>query len=103
MTIVAELRIPAAQFALGDTLAARPEVAVEFERVVTHSQEWVMPFLWVSGDGQSLDEFPDLLARDPTVAESLRVRRFGGIDLYQIRWCAEIRQEINTISTKRGS
>lgn len=39
MTIVAELTIPAAQFALGETLTSQTDVDVEFERVVTHSQD----------------------------------------------------------------
>jgi predicted DNA binding protein len=102
MTIVAELRIPAAQFALGDTLVAQPAVAVEFERVVTHSQEWVMPFLWVAGEEKGLDEFHDLLARDPTVDEYHRARQFTGVDLYQIRWNEHIHHIINTIFDRKG-
>ncbi|PSP46221.1 bacterio-opsin activator, partial [Halobacteriales archaeon QH_1_68_42] len=47
MSVIAELRIRTSEFALGQTLEATPDVRVEFERVVTHSQEWIMPFLWV--------------------------------------------------------
>jgi hypothetical protein len=39
MSVVGEFTVPANQFVLGETLQAVPSVTVEFERVVTHSQE----------------------------------------------------------------
>lgn len=100
MSVIAELRIRTSEFALGQTLEATPDVRVEFERVVTHSQEWIMPFLWVSGG--DLDAFEQEIVRDPTVAESRIADRFDGVYFYQIRWSEDILALINGIFDQSG-
>jgi hypothetical protein len=69
---VAELAIPVAEFALGETATALDSVTFEIERVVADSGESLMPLLWVSGcerealerafDGDLSVEAFDLLA-----------------------------------------
>lgn len=39
VSIVADFSVPSNQFALGATLESVPDADVEFERIVTHSQE----------------------------------------------------------------
>lgn len=101
MTVVAELTIPAAEFALGETLAEIPEAVVEFERIVTHSQEWVMPFLWVRGG--DLERFDELVRRDPTVVEAAVAERFDRSRLYVVEWSAEVRTSVNVIFDQAGT
>ena len=69
---VAELAIPVAEFALGETATALDSVTFEIERAVADSGESLMPLLWVSGcerealerafDGDLSVEAFDLLA-----------------------------------------
>jgi len=102
MSIVAELTIPANQFALGETLEKCPDVDVEFERIVTHSQEWVMPFLWARGD--DLDAFQRALAEDGTVAEATLSDCFDeGVHLYEIQWGERVTESINKIFDMTGA
>ncbi|WP_135822398.1 helix-turn-helix domain-containing protein [Halostella litorea] len=100
MSIIAELTIPTSEFALGQTLQAIPDITVEFERVVTHSQEWVMPFLWVKTD--DMETVHREITADPTVEEATVADQFDGVVLYQIRWSAEIRELINAIFDQSG-
>lgn len=106
MSVVADLTIPTTQFALRDSLAAAPNVDVEFERMVTHSQEWIMPFLWVSGG--DLDRFEEEVADDSTVIDATITDEFelaedDRIVLYQIHWNDEIKRIVNTIFDQEGT
>lgn len=101
MSVVADLGVPAGDFALRDALAAAPEVTVEFERVVTHSQEWIMPFLWASGE--DLDRFDRAMHDDGTVARVSLANDFGQIRLYQIRWSDDVKGIVNTIFDREGT
>ncbi len=101
MSIVAELRLPSQQFALGETLRSHPDVRVEFERVVTHSQEWIMPFLWASGP--SLEGFDAAIRTDPTVADVTVADRFDGVLLYRVVWSDSVQTKINEIFDRAGA
>lgn len=101
MSIVADFTIPASQFALGETLTAVPEANVEFERIVTHSQEWVMPFLWVRGD--DLDAFDEALRADSSVESATLTDDFGDVVLYQLKWSDAVTETINAIFDRAGT
>jgi predicted DNA binding protein len=49
---VAELTMPVAAFALGETAAALEAVTFEIERVVAHGSDSLVPLVWVSGSGR---------------------------------------------------
>jgi len=100
MSVIAELKIPTSEFALGQTLQAVPDITVEFERVVTHSQEWIMPFLWVQSE--DLDAVHREITTDPTVAKAIVADRFDDIVLYQISWSDDVRTLINGIFDQSG-
>lgn len=102
MSIVAELEIPSAEFVLGETLAAVPETNVEFERVVTHGQEWIMPFLWARGP--ELAAFERRIGRDPTVSKARVTDRFDGrVALFRVEWDVDTKEEINSIFDMAGT
>lgn len=106
MSVVAELSVPTGRFVLEDTLWAAPGVNVEFERVVTHSQEWVMPFLWVSGDG--LDAFDRAIHGDETVADATVTDEFSregyqSVALYRVQWSESVERTVNVIFDRRGT
>ncbi|MFB6198781.1 MAG: helix-turn-helix domain-containing protein [Halobacteriaceae archaeon] len=101
MSVIADFTVPVGKFALKDTLPEVPTIKVEFERVVSHSQEWVMPFLWVYGD--DLQTFDELTRRDPTVVSVTVTDEFSNARLYDIRWSADIKRIINSIFDRDGS
>ncbi|MFB6110853.1 MAG: helix-turn-helix domain-containing protein [Halodesulfurarchaeum sp.] len=101
MSIVAEFTVPADGFALKATLPAVPTVEVEFERVVSHSQEWVMPFLWVYGE--DLSPFHERIERDPTAVSVTLSDAFADARLYVVQWSERIETIINGIFDRDGS
>lgn len=101
MSIIADFTVPSSQFALGRTLQAAPETTVEFEQIVTHSQEWVMPFLWVSGE--DLDAFRHEIDRDPTVRTATVSDEFERIVLYRVLWSESVERLINAIFDRSGT
>ncbi|NEU58937.1 bacterio-opsin activator domain-containing protein [Halorussus sp. MSC15.2] len=83
MSIIAEFTTPAGEFALGDALAAHPDVRVELEKVVPTRKE-ILPFFWAWGE--TLAEFAETVREQPRV-ESLEV--VDSIDdqtLYRVEW-----------------
>lgn len=106
MTVVADLTVPTAQFVLAETLAEAPAVNVEFERVVTHSQEWVMPFAWVSG--ADLAAFEAAVREDDTVVEATIANEFASdrhdrVVLYRMRWSDHVKRLVNVIFDREGT
>lgn len=101
MSIVANFTVPSDQFALDSTLEAVPGASVEFERIVTHSQEWVMPFLWV--ESRNLDAFHREIRDDPTVKDATVTDEFEQVVLYRILWAEEIKRIVNAIFDRDGT
>ena len=95
MSLVGEFTVSADAFALGDALEAAPETHVEVERLATHSREWVMPFLWVSGG--DLDEFDAAIADDPTVADVEVLDRFDAARLYMVEWSEPVEKLVDAM------
>ncbi|QLG61525.1 helix-turn-helix domain-containing protein [Halorarum salinum] len=92
MSVVVEVSVPAESFALADALAAEPDVAVEAERVASHSPEWILPFLWAAdGDRES---FLEAIRRDPTVENVIVIERADGDVLYGVEWSDSVRELI---------
>lgn len=83
MSIIAEFTTPAEEFALGDALAAYPDVRVELEKVVPTRMQ-ILPFFWAWGE--DLDDFAETVREQPIV-ESLKV--VDSVDdqiLYRVEW-----------------
>jgi predicted DNA binding protein len=104
---VAELTMPVAAFALGETAAALEAVTFEIERVVADSGESLMPLLWVSGserealeqafNGDPSVEGFDLLA--DTTRDSSAETEF----LYQVEWSERIEAFVGLLLEAGGT
>ena len=67
MAVITEFTIPAAEFALYETLEQRPEMTFEIDRVVAHETTYVVPFVRAThGDFEGLTA---IIEADPSVAE----------------------------------
>ena len=103
MSTVALIRIPAAEFALSETLAEFPEMEFEVERVVASDPEQVMPFVWTGGDAVDYDRLDDVLAEDPTTENVSLLTELGGERLYQMSWVSQIRVVIQILVEQKGT
>ena len=90
MSTIAELSIPAAEFALADTLDAFPDAKFETERVVAHETDRIMPFVWATGDIER-DRLDEALADDPSVEEFTELAAFDEEWFYRMEWVEDIR------------
>jgi predicted DNA binding protein len=88
MATIAEITLPAEEFALAKTLAAIDGIEFEVERVVAHDSERVMPFVWASG--ASLDDVEAALRTDPTVDQVEVLASLDDEQLYRMDWIDHI-------------
>lgn len=95
MSTIAELTVPAREFALQDTLAAVPNVEFEVERVVAHGEGRLMPFVWVrTGD---FEAFEAALDDDLTVDEVECLSTLQEERLYRMDWVDSIRLLVHAL------
>lgn len=95
MSVVAEFAIQADEFLLGELIAEFPNLSVELERVIPAGGQ-VMPYIW--GYGDDLDEFVEVMRRDPNVREITILDQFEESALYKIVWEEPAEQLITGIA-----
>ena len=88
MSVIAEFTVPAEEFALTQTLTTVPEMIVEVERVVAHSEGRVMPFFWIRGGDYST--FETAIHDDPSVQNVTRLDELDEGTLYRAEWTQNI-------------
>lgn len=93
MSVIAEYTVPTESFALSETLTAVPGMAVEIERVVAHSQDRVVPYLWVTGEAS--DEFDRIVRDDPTTTEVTKLDTYEDGTLYRAKWTQKIESVVH--------
>ena len=95
MSTIANIELPAKEFALRETLSTVPDVEFEVERVVAHDDERVMPFLWVSAD--DMDAVEEALEADSSVENLDLLSVLDDERLYQMDWTDQIRVVIHLL------
>lgn len=100
MSLVAEFSVPAEAFCLGEALDTVPNATVEFDRLVAHPPDHVMPFIWVLNTDQ--DTFDAALADDPTVETAAVTDFFEDALLYQVAWTDVVGERLQAILNHEG-
>lgn len=100
MNVIATFSVSASSFTLAQTFEEAPGITVEIERLATHSREWVMPFMWVSGE--KLEVFETALENDPTVTDFRCIEKGTRGGLYNIFWHENVAQMIDRIADQHG-
>ncbi|WP_415379086.1 helix-turn-helix domain-containing protein [Halosimplex sp. TS25] len=102
MSVVGDFTVSAEAFALGDSLGAVPSITVEFDRVVAHSRDWIMPFLWASAPEDAFEPFEGALAVDPSVAAFEATDAFTEARLYKMTWSREVARVVDLVLDHEG-
>lgn len=89
MGTMADVYIPAEEFALHETLSAVPNVRFEVERVVAHEADRVLPFVWATAADQEV--LQDLLEEDSSVESSTLLSDLDEAWLYRMEWVERIK------------
>ncbi|WP_306059534.1 helix-turn-helix domain-containing protein [Natronococcus wangiae] len=103
MSTIAELAIPAEEFALWHTLDATTGLDVEIERVVAYDPDHVMPYVWLLGDEATLADADDALAADSTVDEAELLSDIGGERLYRMNWIDDVTVILHLLTEEQAT
>ncbi|MFC6718843.1 helix-turn-helix domain-containing protein [Natrialbaceae archaeon GCM10025810] len=98
MSTIAELTIPAEEFALRRTLEAAEDVTAEIERVVAYAPDQVMPYVWFSGAESALETVDDALEDDPSVEEAEPLTDLGDERLYRMHWVDDVTVMVHVLT-----
>lgn len=93
MSVIGDFRIPADTFALDHALSSAPEMAIEADRMATHSPREVLPFFWATGG--DVEAFTRALADDPIVETVSVADEVDDEVLYRLRWDQEFHELIH--------
>jgi hypothetical protein len=84
MSVIGEFTVPSEEFLLAETLVEVPEMVVELQRVVAHSEEKLVPFFWVHhGDREAFDS---AIQNDSTVEDVVLLDEFDRGTSYRASW-----------------
>lgn len=101
MATIVRGRVPAAEFALAETLTTLDDIELEVERVVKSGEKAVMPLLWVRRAAP--DTVAAAFADDPSVQNDEQLSVFQGGEetehLYRMEWVAEIELVLQILTT----
>lgn len=103
MSTIAELSIPAGEFALQHTLEAVDDLGIEIERVVAYDPDYVMPYVWFSGDDSTLADVDDALAADPTVTEAELLTDLRNERLYRMTWVDDVTGILHLLTEEQAT
>lgn len=95
MTTIAELELPADEFALWETLDTLPDARFEVVQVVARNRNSAIPYLWVRCD--DLPALSDALESDPSVEHVTLLEELDGEFLYRMTWTYRIRVLIHIL------
>lgn len=90
MSTIAELTLPADEFALRQVFETVDDVVVEIERVVAYEPDHVMPFVWFSGDSDELDRLEETLEADPSVEDAEMLTDLDDECLFRMNWVEDV-------------
>jgi len=115
---VAEVEVPATEFALYETSERLGDVGFEVERVVAHDRDHVIPFVWISaepgssdGNGSSSNGDSDIdaegieaaLADDESVESFESLASFDGEWLYRMEWGSRVETLVRILVEEEGT
>lgn len=95
MATIADVVLPADEFALRGTSEALQDIEFQIERVVASDSSHVMPYVWIVGAGR--DAIETALDADPSVEAAELVTDVGGQWLYRMDWVDRIETLVRVI------
>ncbi|MFC6723245.1 bacterio-opsin activator domain-containing protein [Halobium palmae] len=84
MSVIGEFTVPSGSFLLGETLAEVPEMVVELQQVVAHSDDKLVPFFWVHHGNK--EEFDTVVRNDSTLEDVVLLDEFERGTSYRGLW-----------------
>jgi predicted DNA binding protein len=99
---IAEVELPATDFALYDSLSSHEDLSCEMERVVAHDADRVVPFVWMTAT-EPRTEIEATLRDDPSVADLELLADLDDEWLYQMEWVSQIETLVHILLEEEGT
>ena len=91
MATIAEINIPADEFALHETLTAIPSIEFEIQSIAARKSDRVIPFLWATTENADQATLTEALSDDRTVENVIELAAFDDEWFYQMEWIENVR------------
>ncbi|WP_458209000.1 helix-turn-helix domain-containing protein [Haladaptatus sp. NG-SE-30] len=101
MSTIAEVELPAQEFALRTTLEQVPDAEFDVVRVAAHDTGNVLPYIWAYAD--DFDAMDDALADDPSVEDITLLEDLGDERLYRMQWIEQIRVVVHVLVEEKAT
>ncbi|WP_224333467.1 helix-turn-helix domain-containing protein [Haloprofundus halobius] len=101
MSTIAEVELPANEFALRQALASTPDAEFEIVRLAAHDADHVMPYVRISG--LEADLITEALEADPSVDDAELLDDLGDELLYRMNWVENIRVIMHILLDEGGT
>ena len=103
MSTIAELEIPASEFALSATFDAVPDAEFEVERVVAYDRDRLLPFTWATVNESSSEALDEALESDPSVEGVELLSDLGDERLYRMDWVRAVDFILHLLSEEHAT
>ncbi len=101
MSTIAEIELPAKEFALRTALERVSNAEFDVVRVAAHDSDHAMPYLWVSAD--DLEMLDSVLQEDKSVEELTLIEDLGDERLYRMHWVDQIHVVIHILVEQQAT
>jgi predicted DNA binding protein len=101
MTTIAEVELPADEFALRKTLNAVPDVEFDVLRVAAHDDKSVLPYMWAEAD--DFDALDDALREDSSIDGFDVLEDLGEERLYRMNWVDSIEVIVHVLVDEKAT
>ncbi|KZN26435.1 DNA-binding protein [Haladaptatus sp. R4] len=101
MSTIAEIELPAKEFALRTALERTSNAEFDVVRVAAHDSDHVMPYLWVSAD--DMDALDSALREDRSVEELTLIEDLDDERLYRMHWVDQIHVVIHILVEEQAT
>ena len=102
MATIAEVTVPAADFALHEAFGRIPALTVGIEPSREHDVGQMLPFAWISAT-TSDDDIEAALDADPSVDGFARLAALDDARFYRLDWAEAVRTLVRALTEEGGS
>ena len=103
MSTIAELVVPADEFALASTLETVPTLEADVERVVAYDPDQVMPFVWFSTETDGFERLEEALSDDSSVSSVELLTDLENERLYRMEWVQDVTVVVHALTEEQAT
>ena len=103
MSTIAELVVPADEFALARTLETVPDLEADVERVVAYDPDQVMPYVWFSTETDGFERLEAALEDDSSVSSVELLTDLENERLYRMEWVEDVTVVVHALTEEQAT